>query len=71
MIIWIIVFFFTLESPAENNDVEKVPKSVFGQENLSDCGFTSELLSHFCNPDPTRIQIVETLKYSNGEYTFS
>ncbi|XP_043267310.1 protein downstream neighbor of son homolog [Venturia canescens] len=50
---------------------EKVPQSVFGQENLSDCGFSKQLLSHFCNPDPRRIQILETLNFSNDKYTWS
>lgn len=64
----IILINIILESP---KDIKEVPKSVFGQENLTDCGFTPELLSHFCHPDPTRIQIVESLKFSNDGYTFS
>ncbi|XP_051153564.1 protein downstream neighbor of son homolog [Leptopilina boulardi] len=50
---------------------EKLPQSVFGQENLSDCGFSKELLEHFCNPDPNRIEIVENLKFSNDLYSWT
>ncbi|XP_063989751.1 protein downstream neighbor of son homolog [Diachasmimorpha longicaudata] len=60
-----------LDSPAEDENDEPKPESVFGQENLSDCGFNSELLSHFCNPDTTHIQVVESLKFSNDVYTWS
>ncbi|XP_015111674.1 protein downstream neighbor of son homolog [Diachasma alloeum] len=60
-----------LESPSEDENGEIKPQSVFGQENLSDCGFNSELLSHFCNPDTTHIQVIETLKFSNDVYTWS
>ncbi|XP_011314860.1 protein downstream neighbor of son homolog [Fopius arisanus] len=60
-----------LESPSADDNDEIQPQSVFGQENLSDCGFNSELLSHFCNPDISRIQVVEALKFSNDVYTWS
>ncbi|XP_043478339.1 protein downstream neighbor of son homolog [Leptopilina heterotoma] len=50
---------------------ERFPQSVFGQENLSDCGFSKELLEHFCNPDPNRIHIVENLKFSNDLYSWT
>ncbi|KAK0079009.1 hypothetical protein PV326_009006 [Microctonus aethiopoides] len=52
---------------SDEND-EKKPQSVFGQENLSDCGFNSELLSHFCHPESSRICHVESLKFSNDGY---
>ncbi|XP_043486917.1 protein downstream neighbor of son homolog isoform X1 [Polistes fuscatus] len=55
----------------ETEDVAKTQQNIFGQENLSDCGFNSILLRHFCNPDPTKIELVEGLKYSNGVYTLS
>ncbi|CAL1676671.1 unnamed protein product [Lasius platythorax] len=53
------------------NNVTKVPPNVFGQENLSDCGFNEELLNHFCDPDPTRIEVFESFKFFNGLYTWS
>ncbi|XP_012273261.1 protein downstream neighbor of son homolog [Orussus abietinus] len=55
----------------ESRDEDKLLQSVFGQENLSDCGFTSDLLVHFCNPDPNRIQVVESLKFSTEGYTWT
>lgn len=50
---------------------EDITPNVFGQENLSDCGFNEELLSHFCNPDPARIEVLDSLKFFNGLYTWS
>lgn len=61
-------------SVAEGKEQEsaiKVPPNVFGQENLSDCGFGEELLKHFCHPDPARIEVVESFKFLNGLYTWS
>nr|XP_050863076.1 protein downstream neighbor of son homolog [Vespula vulgaris] len=55
----------------ETEDAAKIQQNVFGQENLSDCGFNNILLRHFCNPDPAKIEVVEGLKYSNGLYTLS
>ncbi|XP_046832699.1 protein downstream neighbor of son homolog [Vespa crabro] len=55
----------------ETEDAAKIQRNVFGQENLSDCGFNNILLRHFCNPDPAKIEVVEGLKYSNGLYTLS
>ncbi|KAG7205551.1 hypothetical protein KM043_007527 [Ampulex compressa] len=55
----------------ESSDAAKVPQNVFGQENLSDCGFDDELLKHFCNPDPARIEPLESFKFSNNLYTWS
>ncbi|XP_066586454.1 protein downstream neighbor of son homolog isoform X2 [Prorops nasuta] len=54
-----------------SEDKVKVPQSVFGQENLSDCGFSEELLRHFCDPDPKKICTLESLKFSNNLYTWS
>ncbi|CAD6215984.1 GSCOCG00004288001-RA-CDS [Cotesia congregata] len=59
------------ESSIEEKENEKNPPSVFGKENLSDCGLTGELLSHFCNSDPSRIKVVESLKYSSEGYTWT
>ncbi|XP_012267384.2 protein downstream neighbor of son homolog [Athalia rosae] len=56
---------------AEPKDPAKAPPSVFGQENLSDCGFGPKLLKHFCSPDPTRILVLESLKFSNDGYIWS
>ncbi|XP_012214884.1 protein downstream neighbor of son homolog isoform X2 [Linepithema humile] len=55
----------------EDCNATKVPLNVFGQENLSDCGFNEELLSHFCSSDPARIEILESFKFFNGLYTWS
>lgn len=56
---------------ATEEDPMKVAPNVFGQENLSDCGFNEELLSHFCSPDPARIEVLDSLKFFNGLYTWS
>ncbi|KAL0117399.1 hypothetical protein PUN28_010316 [Cardiocondyla obscurior] len=55
----------------EDSNTTKVAPNVFGQENLSDCGFNEELLSHFCNSDPSRIEVLDSLKFFNGLYTWS
>jgi len=55
----------------ESQNNAKVPSHVFGQENLSDCGFNQELLGHFCSPDPAKIEVLESIKFSNGLYTWS
>lgn len=55
----------------EDCNTTKVSLNVFGQENLSDCGFNEELLSHFCNSDPARIEVLESFKFFNGLYTWS
>ncbi|EZA51638.1 hypothetical protein DMN91_004045 [Ooceraea biroi] len=55
----------------EDQSSARVPLNVFGQENLSDCGFNEELLGHFCSPDPTRIDVLESIKCFNGLYTWS
>ncbi|XP_014479096.1 PREDICTED: protein downstream neighbor of son homolog [Dinoponera quadriceps] len=55
----------------EGEGAAKMPPNIFGQENLSDCGFSKELLRHFCDPDPARIEVLESLKFSNGLYTWS
>lgn len=64
-------FHPTLVERIETEDAAKIQQNVFGQENLSDCGFNNILLRHFCNPDPAKIEVVEGLKYSNGLYTLS
>ncbi|XP_011633899.1 protein downstream neighbor of son homolog [Pogonomyrmex barbatus] len=61
----------TISTEEEDSNNTKVPSNIFGQENLSDCGFNQELLNHFCNPDPIRIEILENLKFFNGLYTWS
>ncbi|CAL7943848.1 unnamed protein product [Xylocopa violacea] len=55
----------------ESGNISKVSENVFGKENLSDCGFNSELVKHFCSPDPSHIQVIENIKYSNNLYTWS
>ncbi|XP_029158592.1 protein downstream neighbor of son homolog [Nylanderia fulva] len=62
---------YTSVTKEEDHNITKVPPNVFGQENLSDCGFNEELLSHFCNPDPARIEVFESFKFFNGLYTWS
>ncbi|XP_011068822.1 PREDICTED: protein downstream neighbor of son homolog isoform X2 [Acromyrmex echinatior] len=54
-----------------DDSITKVSSNVFGQENLSDCGFNEELLSHFCNSDPTTIEVLDNFKFFNGLYTWS
>lgn len=69
----IFIFFIghAIVTKEEDSNTTKVPPNVFGQENLSDCGFNEELLSHFCSPDPTRIEVLDSLKFFNGLYTWS
>ncbi|EFN79743.1 Protein downstream neighbor of son-like protein, partial [Harpegnathos saltator] len=55
----------------EDHNAAKMLPNIFGQENLSDCGFNKELLKHFCNPDPNRIEVLESFKFLNGLYTWS
>ncbi|XP_014210858.1 protein downstream neighbor of son homolog [Copidosoma floridanum] len=55
----------------EIEEEEKLPQSVFGLENLTDCGFNKHILSHFCNPDPDRIQNFESLTCTDSLYTWS
>nr|XP_031830573.1 protein downstream neighbor of son homolog [Nomia melanderi]XP_031830574.1 protein downstream neighbor of son homolog [Nomia melanderi] len=55
----------------ETDDTLKMPQNIFAKENLSDCGFNDELLKHFCSSDSSRIQILESIKYSNNLYTWS
>ncbi|XP_025268184.1 protein downstream neighbor of son homolog isoform X2 [Camponotus floridanus] len=62
---------YNVTKEEDRNNVTKVPPNIFGQENLSDCGFNEELLSHFCNPDPARIEVFESFKFFNGLYTWS
>lgn len=48
----------------------KEPHSIFGIENLTDCGFNKEMLSHFCSSDVNRIQNFDSLTYTSGSYTW-
>lgn len=66
-----VVGYTNVTKEEDRNNVTKVPPNIFGQENLSDCGFNKELLSHFCNPDPARIEVFESFKFFNGLYTWS
>lgn len=64
--------FSWLISVNEQNGKEgsNTAPSVFGQEGLSDCGFTGHLLAHFCNTNADRIEVIESLKFSNDLYTW-
>lgn len=66
-----VIGYTSVTKDEDRNNVTKVPTNVFGQENLSDCGFNEELLSYFCNPDPARIEVFESFKFFNGLYTWS
>ncbi|XP_069688838.1 protein downstream neighbor of son homolog isoform X2 [Periplaneta americana] len=44
--------------------------SVFGKENLSDCGLQPSVLQKFCCPDTSRVQLVDSLKL-NVDSTYS
>ncbi|KYQ51495.1 Protein downstream neighbor of son like protein [Trachymyrmex zeteki] len=61
----------TIVTRGNEDRITKVSSNVFGQENLSDCGFNEELLNHFCNSDPTRIGVLDSLKFFNELYTWS
>ncbi|OAD56281.1 Protein downstream neighbor of son like protein, partial [Eufriesea mexicana] len=54
----------------ETGNIPITPGNIFGKENLSDCGFSSELLKYFCSPDSTNIQVIENIKFSNNLYTW-
>ncbi|CAK9823978.1 Protein downstream neighbor of son homolog [Anthophora retusa] len=56
---------------AESTNTSKIPQNVFGKEYLSDCGFNDELLKSFCSSDPTHIQLIENIKFSNNFYTWT
>ena len=43
---------------------------VFGQENLSDCGLSKDNLELFCSSDISLVQLMESLKFSDGLYTW-
>lgn len=47
--------------------------AVFRQTNLSDCGLSAPLLDHFCSGNARHIDVMECLKFSseNGSYTWS
>ncbi|KOC58965.1 Protein downstream neighbor of son like protein [Habropoda laboriosa] len=65
------VFVCIFTEQEESINTSKIPQNVFGKENLSDCGFNDELLKYFCSPDPTHIQIIENIKFSNNFYTWT
>lgn len=69
--VYTFVGYTNVTKEEDRNNVTKVLPNIFGQENLSDCGFNEELLSHFCNPDPARIEVFESFKFFNGLYTWS
>lgn len=46
------------------------PSCVFGQENLVDCGLSKGLLERFCSSDTTNFQLMESLKFSDGAYSW-
>lgn len=48
-----------------------LPQSVFGLENLTDCGLGKDILGDFCNPDPSRFQHFESLTSVNALYQWS
>lgn len=70
-IIWTVYNVCIFTEQMELGNIPKIPENVFGKENLSDCGFSSELLKDFCSPNPTNIQIIENIKFSNNSYTWS
>lgn len=45
--------------------------TVFGQENLSDCGLNLFVLKRFCSPLSDSISNIECLKYSGDTKTFT
>lgn len=65
------VYFYTLPEQKESENDPRMPQNIFGKENLSDCGFNDELIKHFCSPDPTHIQVLENITFSNNLYTWS
>ncbi|KAJ1523521.1 hypothetical protein ONE63_001372 [Megalurothrips usitatus] len=46
------------------------PPCVFGQENLVDCGLSKDNLELFCSSDSSKFQLMESVKFSNGMYTW-
>ena len=61
---------FSLAKHGKESEEVKEPPSVFGLENLTDCGFSKGLLEHFCDADVNKIQSFESLSYSNDSYTW-
>ncbi|KAK4881478.1 hypothetical protein RN001_004797 [Aquatica leii] len=56
---------------AEKENIETSGCTVFGQENLSDCGLTMSILKHFCSPHLKLVQNVESLKYNPDKKSYT
>lgn len=76
---WLLIallLYFTAAAGSPNdkenlttNSSTSVP-CVFGQENLSDCGLSKNSLEQFCSSDTNQVQLMESLKFSDGIYTW-
>lgn len=55
------------------NNSQAVADHVFGRENLSDCGFSNELLEKMCTVEEDAVTIIDRLSYSKeaGGYIYS
>ncbi|XP_077297573.1 humpty dumpty [Arctopsyche grandis] len=59
----------TDDEKCKENASGKAP-SVFGRENLSDCGLNANLLEHFCSSDPSVVETIDSLKYCSDKKTY-
>lgn len=59
------------QSDSQNNINGSSGSTVFGQENLSDCGLNPFVLKYFCSPHSNSISNIECLKYSGNTKTFT
>ncbi|XP_028128912.1 protein downstream neighbor of son homolog [Diabrotica virgifera virgifera] len=63
--------FSQVKNTERRSVIERTGTVVFGTENLSDCGLSSDILKHFCAPDKDYVTNVECLKYTSENNTFT
>ncbi|XP_053623902.1 protein downstream neighbor of son homolog [Plodia interpunctella] len=57
------------ESSKENEP--NLFSKAFNKENLSDCGISEAMLQHFCSPDPSLVQALDSVKYNPEDDTYT
>lgn len=71
---FILLYPVASSSPNGKENQTTMPSTpapcVFGQENLSDCGLSKDNLELFCSSDLSQVQLMESLKFSGGLYTW-
>lgn len=59
-----------IRTSEKKSDIEQ-GTTIFGKENLSDCGLNYKVLKRFCSADPEIVGNVECLKYSGDTKSFT